>query len=321
MKTWNIDPGKTARENLWSAATFAADCFRRKYVKAGMKLTGEEWKDVMDDIVLAAVRAFMNKLNRGEINMEYSFYQNVYSCVYSVFSLRLDHFLRTVVKRKMDNIDRLDPEHAQFLVDTAKKPMYVSGDVERISSRRNMKTWLSKSVHLSHLVSEWVYDFLYVESCDATGIPVNRYNPMYILGAPYATGEIVKGVKMILIRDSIVNDAVLGSLYVGGIKVCETLENKAKLIPCGEYNLNVSKSQKFERMLPLVYNDEVPMRRGIRIHVGNSVKDTTGCILVGFGRNGDRIVNSRNAESAVTGLAANDAKLIITTSWLLKGDI
>ena len=25
-------------------------------------------------------------------------------------------------------------------------------------------------------------------------------------------------------------------------------------------------------------------------------------------------------ESAVTGLAANDAKLIITTNWLLKGD-
>lgn len=321
MKTWNIDPEKTARENLWSAAIFAADCFRRKYVKAGMKLTGEEWQEVMDDIVLAAVRAFMNKVNRGEINMEYSFYQNVYYCVHSVFSLRMDHFLRTVVKRKMDNIDRLDPERAQFLVDTAKKPMYVSGDIERISSRRNLKAWLSKSCRLTHLVAEWIYDFfMYVESCESAGIPVNRYNPMYILGAPYATGEIVKGVKMILIRDSIVNDAVLGSLYVGGVKVCETLENKAKLIPCGEYNLNVSKSQRFCRMLPLVYNDEVPMRRGIRIHVGNSVKDSSGCILVGFERNGDKLINSRNAEAAVTGLAANDAKLIITTSWLLKGD-
>ena len=321
MKTWSIDPEKTARENLWSAAIFAADCFRRKYVKAGMKLTGEEWQEVMDGIVLAAVRAFMNKVNRGEINMEYSFYQNVYYCVHSVFSLRMDHFLRTVVKRKMDNIDRLDPERAQFLVDTAKKPMYVSGDIERISSRRNLKAWLSKSCHLTHLVAEWIYDFfMYVESCESTGIPVNRYNPMYILGAPYATGEIVKGVKMILIRDSIVNDAVLGSLYVGGVKVCDTLENKAKLIPCGEYNLNVSKSQRFCRMLPLVYNDEVPMRRGIRIHVGNSVKDSSGCILVGFERNGDKLINSRNAEAAVTGLAANDAKLIITTSWLLKGD-
>ena len=322
MKTWKLDPEKTARENLWSAATFAAERLRKKYVKGGMKLTGEEWQDVLDDIVLAAVKQFMGKVNRGEVNMEYSFYQNVYSCVYSVFNLRLDHFLRNVVKRKMDNIDRLEPETAQFLVDTTKKSMYISGDGDRKTARCNLKSWLSKSCRLTHLVAEWTDDFfMYVESCEATGTPVNRYNPMYILGSPYATGEIVKGAKMILIRDSVVNDAVLGSLYVGGIKVCDTLENKAKLIPCGEYNLNVSKSQKFDRMLPLVYNDEVSMHRGIRMHVGNSVKDTTGGILVGFERNGDRLVNSRIAESVVTSLAGNDAKLIITTSWLLKGDV
>lgn len=321
MKTWNIDQGKTARENLWSAATFAAERLRQKYVRGGLRLTGEEWKDVLDDIVLAAVKQFMGKVNRGEVNMEYSFYQNVYSCVYSFFNVRLDHFLRTVVKRKMDNIDRLEPEQAQFFLDTARKPMYISGDGDRKTARCNLKSWLSKSVNLSHLKAEWESDyFAYVESCEATGVPVNRYNPMYILGSPYATGEIVKGVKMILIRDSIINDSVLGSLYVGGIKVCDTLENKAKLIPCGEYNLNVSKSPKFGRLLPLVYNDNVPMHRGIRIHVGNSVKDTTGCILVGFGREGERLLNSKNAESVVTGLATNDAKLIITNSWLLKGE-
>lgn len=318
MKIWELDPKKTARENLWSAAIFAAERLRHKYVKAGMKLSGDEWHEVLDDIVLSAVRGFMNKVNRGEINMEYSFYQQVYSCVYSFFNVRLDHFLRTVVKRKMDNIDRLDPEHAQFLVDTAKKSMYLSGQADRQTARCNLKTWLSKSVHLTHMVAEWVDDFFsYVESCEATGIQVNKYNPMYVLGAPYATGEIVKGVRMIIIRDSIVNDAVLGSLYVGGVKVCDTLENKAKLIPCDEYNLNVSKSPKFGRMLPLVYNEKVPMHRGIRIHVGNSVKDTSGCILVGFGRRCDRLVNSRNAESAVTGLAANDAKLIITTNGMI----
>lgn len=323
MKIWELDPEKTARENLWSAATFAAERLRHKYVKGGLRLTREEWQDVLDEIVLAAVKQFMGKVNRGEVNTEYhySFYQQVYSCVYSFFNVRLDHFLRTVVKRKMDNIDRMEPETSQFLVDTIRKPMYISGDGDRKSARCNLKAWLSKSCNLTHLVAEWVDDyFTYVESCEATGVPVNRYNPMYILGAPYATGEIVKGVKMILIRDSIVGDAVFGSLCVDGFKVCETLENKAKLIPCGEYSLNVSKSPKFGRMLPLVYNDEVPMRRGIRIHVGNSVKDTTGCILVGFERNGDRLVNSRTAESVVTGLAGNDAKLIITTSWLLKGD-
>ena len=318
MKTWELDPERTARENLWSAATFAAERLRQKYVKSGLRLTREEWKDVLDDIVLAAVKQFMRKASRGEVNMEYSFYQNVYSCVYSWFNLRLDHFLRTVVKRKMDNIDRMEPETAQFLVDTVRKPMYISGDGDRKTARCNLKAWLYKSCNLTHLVAEWIDDyFTYVESCEATGVPVNRYNPMYILGAHYATGEIVKGVKMILIRDSIVNDAVLGSLYVGGVKVCETLENKAKLIPCGEYNMNVSKSPKFGRLLPLVHNEKVPMRRGIRIHVGNSVKDSSGCILVGFQRNGDRLVNSRNAESVVTGLAANDAKLVITTNGMI----
>lgn len=315
MKTWKLDPEKTARENLWSAATFAAERLRHKYVKGGLRLTGEEWKDVLDDIVLAAVKQFIGKVNRGDVDMRFSFYQNVYSCVYSFFNVRLDHFLRTVVKRKIENIDRLEPEQAQFFLDTARKPMYISWDGDRKTARCNLKAWLSKSVHLSYLKSEWESDyFAYVESCEATGVPVNKHNPMYILGAPYATGEIVKEVKMIMIRDSIINGAVLGSLYVGGVKVCDTLENKSKLIPCGEYNLNVSKSPKFGRLLPLVYNDKVPMRRGIRIHVGNSVKDTSGCILVGFGRNGDRLVNSRNAESAVTGLAGNDAKLIITTT-------
>lgn len=313
MKIWNIDPVKTARENLWSAAIFAAERLRLKYVKAGMKLTAEEWKDVLDDIVLAAVKQFMGKVKRGEINMEYhySFYQQVYSCVYSFFNVRLDHFLRTVVKRKIENIDRFEPETAQFLVDTAKKPMYISGDGDRKTARCNLKAWLSKSVHLTHLVAEWVDDyFMYVESCEATGIPVNRYNPMYILGAPYATGEIVKGVKMILIREETIEGAVMGSLYVGGVMLCSTLENKKTLIPTGTYKLNVSKSPKFGRMLPLVYNEKVPMVRGIRIHVGNSVEDSSGCVLVGE-RAGNKLLNSRPMEQAITEIARHDAVLEI----------
>ena len=311
MKIWKLDPEKTARENLWSAAIFAAERLRKKYVKGGMRLTREEWQDVLDDIVLAAVKQFMNKVNRGEVNMEYSFYQNVYSCVYSFFNIRLDHFLRTVVKRKMDNIDRLEPETAQFLVDTAKKPMYISGDGDRKTARCNLKSWLSKSCHFTHLVAEWADDFfMYVESCEATGVPVNRYNPMYILGAPYATGEIVKGVKMILIREETIEGAVMGSLYVGGVMLCSTLENKKTLIPTGTYKLNVSKSPKFGRMLPLVYNEKVPMVRGIRIHVGNSVEDSSGCVLVGE-RAGNKLLNSRSMEQAITEIARHDAVLEI----------
>lgn len=318
MRIWQISRSRTAMENLWSAATFAANGFRYKYVKAGVVLTGEEWNEALDTIVLVSVRRFLNKLKNKKYAHEYTFYQNVHSCVFSVFHQQLNFYMGNVVKRKMNSLDRLDPEKAQFLIDTSSRPIYNSTKEDRKIAMNNLKSWMSKCEHVSHLKAEWEYDyFMYVESCEATGIPVDKYNPMYILGAPYATGEIIKGVKMIIIRDSIEGDAVFGSLLVGGVKVCDTLENKKKLIPCGEYSLNVSKSPKFNRMLPLIYNDKVSMIRGIRMHAGNSAKDSAGCVLVGFGRNGDKLINSRNAESAVTGLAANDAKLIITTNGMI----
>lgn len=59
-----------------------------------------------------------------------------------------------------------------------------------------------------------------------------------------------------------------------------TLENKEKMIPAGEYDLKVSWSPKFKNDLPLII---VPNRRGIRIHSGNFVSDSQGCIMVGLG--------------------------------------
>ena len=309
----------SAMENLFSAARFAANGFRYRYSKAGVNLTSEEWNEALDAIVLVSVRRFLNKLIKNRTySREHTFFQNVRSCVFSVFYQQLNFYMENVVKRKMTSLDRLDPEKAQFLVDTSSPAMYNSNNDDRKLARNNLKAWLSNSEHASHLKSEWEYDyFMYVESCEETGIPVNRHNPMYILGAQYATGETVKGVKMIIIRDSSEGDAVFGSLLVGVIKVCDTLENRKKLIPCGEYNMNVSRSPKFNRVLPLIFNDKVPMIRGIRMHAGNSAKDSAGCVLVGFGRNGDKLINSRNAESAVTGIAGNDAKLIITTNGMI----
>lgn len=59
-----------------------------------------------------------------------------------------------------------------------------------------------------------------------------------------------------------------------------TLENKEKMIPKGEYDLKVSWSPKFKKYLPLIV---VPNRRGIRIHSGNFISDSQGCIMVGLG--------------------------------------
>ena len=126
--------------------------------------------------------------------------------------------------------------------------------------------------------------------------------------------------QLTLIRDVKGDKAILGKLYMNGAMVCWTLENAAKAIPTGLYMVQNSKSPKFKRELPLVWNAKVPAKRGIRIHVGNSVKDSSGCILVGMGRNYARpnaepsLLESALAETMVTMLCRNVTELIITCS-------
>lgn len=116
-----------------------------------------------------------------------------------------------------------------------------------------------------------------------------------------------------LIRDIRANDAVLGSLYLNGAFVCFTLENAAKAIPCGMYTVQNSKSPKFKRELPLIHNAPVPASRGIRIHRGNTAKDSQGCVLVGMGRDVKKnfITESTNAETMVTMICRSVDSLLI----------
>lgn len=117
-----------------------------------------------------------------------------------------------------------------------------------------------------------------------------------------------------LIRDIKGDKAILGKLYFNGGFVCYTLENAAKAIPCGLYNVQNSKSPKFKRELPLIWNSNVPAKRGIRIHVGNTAKSSSGCILVGMGRDVKKyfITESAPAETMVTMLCRNVTEVIIT---------
>lgn len=56
--------------------------------------------------------------------------------------------------------------------------------------------------------------------------------------------------------------SIFGNLYLNGAFVCFTLENKREAIPGGIYKVENSQSPKFGRELPLLYNDEVPAKRG-----------------------------------------------------------
>ena len=118
-----------------------------------------------------------------------------------------------------------------------------------------------------------------------------------------------------LVRYTRTETAVLGSLYLNGAFICYTLENAAKAIPCGMYAVQNSKSPKFKRELPLLTSDKVSASRGIRIHVGNTAASSSGCVLVGMGRNGDRLTESTPAETMVTMLCRNETNLVIVDNY------
>lgn len=107
-------------------------------------------------------------------------------------------------------------------------------------------------------------------------------------------------------------DYTIGRLFVDGEYLCDTLEDTDRgltqamaieeikrikvagqtAIPSGKYCVFLTPSPKFGRVLPLVY--DVPGFSGIRIHAGNTERDTHGCILVGENKIVGRVINSRN---------------------------
>lgn len=116
-----------------------------------------------------------------------------------------------------------------------------------------------------------------------------------------------------LIRDVRTENAVMGRLYFCGRMICYTLENTSKIIPCGLYSVQNSKSPKFKRELPLLFNSDVSASRGIRIHSGNTYKDSKGCVLVGMGRDAVKgsLSESSLAETMVTMLCRSTFELLI----------
>ena len=81
---------------------------------------------------------------------------------------------------------------------------------------------------------------------------------------------------------------------VDTMEIDEILENKLKgitAIPTGKYDVILTFSPRFKRILPLLLN--VKGFEGIRIHPGNTAEDTEGCLLVGENKEKGKVLNSR----------------------------
>ena len=98
----------------------------------------------------------------------------------------------------------------------------------------------------------------------------------------------------------------------------EVLNDKALLrsikpcaIPEGEFRVSMTYSPKYKTQLPLITGDSRfnSLWQGIRIHAGNTAKDTQGCILVGENKVVGMVLNSRLTLTKVKNLLKSKGSL------------
>ena len=113
----------------------------------------------------------------------------------------------------------------------------------------------------------------------------------------------VKGVNLLILRDTFTEVSTIGNLYLDGEWLCDTLELPYKdnqrsisCIPEGQYKvrLRTARESATRDYLHLLIQD-VPNRDFILVHIGNKSSDSRGCILVGIGTEQDFVKNSRLA--------------------------
>lgn len=107
---------------------------------------------------------------------------------------------------------------------------------------------------------------------------------------------VIKTLELTLTRKLKLENKTIGELFIEDKKFCDTLEDKERLtwslgkivgskvfgktaIPEGRYEVVLTYSERFKRVLPLLL--KVPQFESIRIHGGNTEADTEGCPLIG----------------------------------------
>ena len=135
-------------------------------------------------------------------------------------------------------------------------------------------------------------------------------------------------MKLTLKRIALRPTYTIGKLYIDGVYFCDTIEDKVvdvdksgkfegnekkvygeSAIPYGIYKVIVTLSPRFKRFLPEIIN--VPNFDFIRIHAGNTAKDSHGCIIVGQNKEVGKVLNSRFYEQKLVGMLKGEKNVTI----------
>ena len=131
-------------------------------------------------------------------------------------------------------------------------------------------------------------------------------------------------MKLILTRIARKAEYTIGRLEdENGKKLCDTLEPiwrnydggelkipKKSAIPEGTYRVVTTYSLRFRKYLPLLVG--VPGFEGVRIHAGNTSRDTEGCILVGQNLQVGKVLWSRITLEKLMKLIENEKEIYLT---------
>jgi hypothetical protein len=109
-------------------------------------------------------------------------------------------------------------------------------------------------------------------------------------------------MEITVLRKYFSEKSTIGELLIQNKRFCFTLEDRVRegpkvpketAIPEGRYQVIIDFSNRFQRDMPHIL--DVPGFEGIRIHSGNTDKDTEGCLLLGLTRGVDFVGNSKTA--------------------------
>lgn len=137
-------------------------------------------------------------------------------------------------------------------------------------------------------------------------------------------------MNITLIRKYKLPTYTIGKLYIDEEYFCDTLEDKDRgladnmtvgeiskikikketAIPTGTYKITITYSNRFKKNMPLI--NDVKGFEGIRIHSGNTDKDTEGCILVGFNKIKGNVINSRDTYNKLFSILSKSNNITIT---------